>query len=51
MTIDQERRIRECVFDEDITYILDVLRPWFEDDSADAIAECLEDIRSILEED
>jgi hypothetical protein len=42
------RRIRECAFDEDITHILDNLRKWFEDDAADALAECLQDIRGIL---
>lgn len=50
MSSDQIQRIRECAFDEDITYILEHIRKWFEDDSADALAQCLEDIRDILEE-
>jgi hypothetical protein len=52
MTPDQERRIRECAFDEDITYILTELWHWSsDDDSFDGLAQCLEDIRSILSED
>ena len=50
MTPDQEQRIRECAFDEDITHILESVRKWFEDDCADALAECLQDIRGILSE-
>lgn len=39
MTPDQERRLRDAAFDEDITHILDNVARWFEDDSADALAE------------
>ena len=45
----QLSRIRACAFDEDITHILDNVARWFEDDAADALAQCLCDIRDILE--
>lgn len=43
-------RLRECAFDEDVTHILENVAKWFEDDSADALAECLRDVRDILVE-
>lgn len=50
MNADQEQRLRDCAFDEDITYILNQLARWFDDDAADALVDCLNGIRSILSE-
>lgn len=49
ITPDQVRRLRECAFDEDITEVLSHAQ-WSEDSGFDALAQCMADIRSILEE-
>lgn len=46
----KERRIRECAFDEDITWLLGEGLKWLSDESLPFVA-CLEDIRDILSEE
>lgn len=50
MTADKLNRIRECAFDEDITWLLGEGLKWLSDESLPFVA-CLEDIRDILSEE